>query len=140
MIYTYTHTSRRADIVCHGTLALGALLFLPSTALAAPQNFRDLVALFVLIINVATPALIALALALFLTRAVLTATGAGGEKDKGYASARFRKMAAWGIGVMFVMVSIWGILRLMENTFLGNDVGALGVETIDEFCVGLNDC
>ena len=93
------------------------VILTPALALAAPETWADLVALFVLIINVATPMLVALALALFLIR-ILTTTVGGGEKGKGFSAERFRTVAMWGIGIMFVMVSIWGILNLLENTFL----------------------
>lgn len=122
-----------------GVTAAALVLTIPGLAFAAPENFRDLVALFVLIINVTTPALVALALVLFLAQGIATTFGAGGDKDKGFASARFRKFALWGVGILFVMVSIWGILRLIENTFLGSDAGALD-SGIDEFCEGLDEC
>lgn len=99
-------------------------LFFPAVAFAAPQNFRELVGLIVLIINVATPMLVALALVLFFWRAVLVMKGSG--DGKGFSAAKFREVALWGVGILFVMVSIWGILALLENTFIGNDPGGVG--------------
>lgn len=102
-----------------------AVLLLPALAFAAPQTWSELVALFVLIINVATPMLVALALVLFLVRILATSVG-GADKGKGFAAERFRTVAMWGIGIMFVMVSIWGILNLLENTFLRTGGGFSG--------------
>jgi len=97
-------------------------LLTPAFAFAAPETWSELVALFVLIVNVATPTLVALALTLFLVRGLAAMTGAGG-KEKGFSAARIREVGVWGIGILFVMVSIWGILALLENTFLRGDTG-----------------
>lgn len=121
---------------------LSVAVLMPVISEAAPENFRALVALFVLIINVATPALVALALVVFLLRMVgvfgFSLAGKEGEKPR-FSIARLKTIGMWGIGILFVMVSIWGILRLIENTFLGNDAGALG-DRVDEFCEGLDEC
>lgn len=98
------------------------VLLTPALAFAAPQTWSELVALFVLIINVATPTLVALALVLFLIRGLAAMTGTGG-KEKGFSATRIREVALWGVGILFVMVSIWGILALLENTFLRGDTG-----------------
>jgi len=118
------------------------VILTPALALAAPETWADLVALFVLIINVATPMLVALALALFLIR-ILTTTVGGGEKGKGFSAERFRTVAMWGIGIMFVMVSIWGILNLLENTFLrtgGGGFSSGGAAPADCIVLGGEGC
>jgi len=108
-----------------------AALFLPALAFAAPQTWSELVALFVLIINVATPMLVALALVLFLVR-ILATTVSGADKGHGFPADRFRTVAMWGIGIMFVMVSIWGILNLLENTFLRTGGGGFSTGSPSE--------
>jgi hypothetical protein len=111
------------------TLLLAA--FIPQLVFAAPDTFTKLVALVVLIINVATPSLIALALVLFLVRVLMSMTGAGEGKEKGASYARLKEIMLWGIGIIFVMVSIWGILNLIDNTFMSGDSGFIGSGEID---------
>lgn len=121
---------------------LAVAVLIPVISEAAPENFRALVALFVSIINVATPALVALALVIFLLRMVgvfgFSIAGKEGEKPR-FSIARLKTIGMWGIVILFVMVSIWGILQLIENTFLGSDSGALG-DRVDEFCKELDGC
>ncbi|MBI2048491.1 MAG: hypothetical protein HYT30_01020 [Parcubacteria group bacterium] len=107
-----------------GGVFLILILFAPTLAFAAPQTWSELVALVVLIINVAIPMLVALALVLFLVRSLMVMTGHGGEGgEHGFAAARFRKVAIWGVGILFVMASIWGILTILQDTFLSSGGG-----------------
>ena len=91
-----------------------ALLVSPAIALAAaPRNFMELVNLLVTIMNAAVIVLVTLGLVTFLygvSTSIYEAKDKGGEKLRSY--------VVWGILILFVMVSIWGILEVLKNTFL----------------------
>lgn len=126
--------------VSMGMGGVTALASIPSIAFGAPQTFSELVALIVLIINVATPTLIGLALVFFLYRMISTSFG-GDKGVGGFAASKVRTVAFYGIGILFVMVSIWGILGLLEQTFLTSGGGELsGTEQGPSPCDSLDDC
>ncbi len=134
----------RRFFVSMGMGGMTALASLPGLALAAPKTFAELVSLFVLIINVLTPTLIGLALVFFLYRMLSTALGGGDHGHGGtgqFIPAKVRAVGMWGIFILFVMVSIWGILRIIENTFLTGSGGSLsGEQTIFVDCTSLTGC
>ncbi len=99
-----------------------ALLFLliPAAAFAAPRNFQELSNSIVFLLDNATAVLVVAGIAVYfygISSNILKFSDEGGEKMKAY--------FFWGIIVLFVMVSIWGILRLLQDTlFGGNQFGA----------------
>ncbi len=97
-------------------LTLSALLFIPMVTFAAPQTFPELVGLLVGFINLAVPIIIALAVLGFFwgVSQYIFSAGDTSKIEDG------RKLMIYGIIALFVMVSIWGILRLLSNTFLGS--------------------
>lgn len=75
------------------------------------QTFGDLVCLFISIINMLIPVLIGLAVLGFFW----------GVFQYGFTVEKMeegRKIMVWGILAIFIMVSIWGILRMLALTFL----------------------
>jgi hypothetical protein len=67
------------------------------------------------IINIIIPILITLAIALFFYH---TGKGIfGSAKDSGTAQTQLKETLLWGVGIIFVMVSIWGILNLIGSEF-----------------------
>ena len=94
------------------------LLLTPTVTFAAPRNFSELVMVFVNLINIAIPILIALAVLGFfwgVTQYILSASDSTKVEEA-------RKLMIWGIIALFVMVSVWGILRVLSNTFLDSGV------------------
>ncbi len=90
------------------------VVLIPSVALAAPRTFGELANLLVLILNNATTVLIVLGIVVYffgISTNILKFSEEGGEK--------LRQYFFWGVIVLFVMVSIWGILRLLQNTLFG---------------------
>lgn len=76
------------------------------------QTFGDLVCLFISIINMLIPILISLAVLGFFW----------GVFQYGFTTEKIaegKKIMVFGIIALFVMVSIWGILRILAQTFLG---------------------
>ena len=99
-------------------VALGfASLLLPAVALAqAPRTFGELANVLVVILNNATAVLVVLGLVVYfygVSTNILNFGEDGREKVKAY--------FFWGIIVLFVMVSIWGIVQILQETLLGGD-------------------
>ena len=92
-----------------------AVFAFPSIALAAaPQTWSDLVNLLVGIMNSGIGILVALAI-VFYFYGMYSNILKFGENDVEKKKAYF----FWGIIVLFVMVSVWGILALVRNTIFG---------------------
>lgn len=94
-----------------------SILATPAIALAAaPRNWSELVNSLVSIMNAGAITLITLAFVGYfygISSNILVFDGdAHGEKRRAY--------LVWGVIILFVMVSIWGILQLLQNTFIGN--------------------
>lgn len=85
----------------------------PAIALAMPQTFKGLVDSFYGILSGLVPLIVALAVVFFLygvQKYILA--GASEEKVK-----EGRNMMIYGIIGLFVMVSVWGLVRLVTLTF-----------------------
>ena len=99
-------------------LLLSALAGLPIAASAQTINLSPVASLIGAvagIIGALVPILVTLALAVFLWGLVKYLWGSGSEPDiKGA-----KQLMKWGLVTLFVMVSVWGIIELMQ--------GALGI-------------
>lgn len=105
------------------------LFFVPIIVFAAPKDFPGLVGLFISLINSAISVVFALAVLGFfwgVSKFVLSA-GDSSKVEEG------RKIMTWGIISLFVMVSIWGILAILESTFLGADSQQQQEEEVFEY-------
>src|SRR3989338_10689239 len=92
-------------------LGVGALAF-PLLALAA-TTLEGILGTIGQLIAVATPIIVALALlAFFWGLAVFIFNSGDAEKRKGGI-----QIMIWGIIALFVMVSIWGIVNTLQQTF-----------------------
>ena len=100
------------------TLPLLVSLVTPGVAsAAAPHNFLELSQLVVLILDNATAVLIVAGIVIYfygISTNIMSFSEEGGEKAKAY--------FFWGVIVLFVMVSIWGILRLLQSTLFGTSI------------------
>jgi len=99
---------------------LGLIVAAPLLTFAAsPHNFRDLAGLIVTLLNAATAVLIVASIAIYfygVSTNILKFGESNVEKLKNY--------FFWGIIVLFVMMSIWGILGLLRDTFLSEQTGS----------------
>lgn len=91
------------------------VLALPLVVFAAPSTLKELVGMLVDILNTATTVLIAAALVAFLYGVAYNMIKAG---ERG--GAALREFVVWGVIILFVMVSIWGILNLLQQTLFGS--------------------
>lgn len=92
------------------------LAFAPGVASAAANTFQELALDVVQILDVATFTLIVFGLVAYFWGMVTSIPHFGDEKG----AERVKSLFFWGLVVLFVMVSIWGIVRLLQNTLFGN--------------------
>lgn len=82
--------------------------------LTPSSTFRDVVDLSISLINLVIPVLVALALVLFLWGGVRYIYKSGDAHGKG----ADKEALLWGVIALFVLFSIWGLLRLLKESFL----------------------
>ena len=98
-------------------ITFGALTFLltPFIAFAQAGTVQQLIGIVGGIIALAIPVVISLALLYFfwgLAKFILHADDEN-EREKG------KKIMVWGIVALFVIVTVWGIIAVLQNTFIG---------------------
>ena len=102
--------------ILNAPLFTGLLYFLPLLTFAAtaqPTNFEGLIDIFINLITATIPVIISLALLYFfwgLAQFILN-TGGGKEQEEA------KNVMLWGIIALFVMVSVWGLVRVLQSTF-----------------------
>jgi hypothetical protein len=79
------------------------------------SSLAGVAALFIAYINVLIGLLVTLATVLFLYSGVKLVYKPGGSNQKEKDALR------WGLVALFIIVSIWGIMRLMCKTFTGSN-------------------
>lgn len=109
-------TRMRLRTLCSSLAALAVVLLCPAHTLAAPRNFQELALDIVEIIDTATITLIVLALVVYFWGIAVNIPHFGDEKGAEKQKAFF----FWGIVILFVMVSIWGIIQLLQNTLFSS--------------------
>lgn len=103
-----------------GIIAALSVALVPAFVLAAePKTLKELVILIVDVLNAGTEVMVALALVIFLYGAAYNMIKAG-ERGGG----ALRTYLVWGVLILFVMVSIWGILALLQDTLVGASRGS----------------
>lgn len=100
----------KANIV--GAGALGSLL-VPAIAAAQVTDLNSALAFITGFINAAIPVLIGIAVLLFIW-GVISFITAGDDAEKRSAA---RNRIIWGIVFIFVILSVWGLVNILLNTF-----------------------
>ncbi len=100
----------RARIIHSSILALGTLA-LP--ALVGAASLFDTLSLFNTFLNALIGLFITLAIVVFFWGLIKYLWDVGGSEDK----SEGLQIMMYGVIAIFVMVSIWGIIRLLQNTF-----------------------
>ena len=93
-----------------------ALLTTPFVAFAAPKTFKDLSDFIVSLLDTATLLLILFGLVAYFWGIMTNIPHFGDEKG----AEKRKSYFFWGVIIFFVMVSIWGILRILSNTLFGS--------------------
>jgi len=99
-----------------GITAATLLLLTPFIASAAPRTFHELANTLVTIIDTATALLIVAAIVIYFFG---ISTGLMGKGEDG--NSKLRTQIMWGLVTIFLIVSIWGILRLIQSTLFMGD-------------------
>lgn len=103
---------------------LGTLLILavPTVVLAAaPKTFQELASYIVTILDTASGILIIAGVVVYFFGISTNLFKAGEES-----SQNLKTQLMWGLIVLFVMVSIWGILKLLQETLFVTGNGSSG--------------
>lgn len=90
---------------------IGFLGFTPMLAFAV--NLTDILGIFRDLINTILPIIIALALLYFFWGLAQFVLAAGDETKQGEA----KSIMIWGIIALFVMISVWGLVNVLVDTF-----------------------
>jgi hypothetical protein len=99
-------------------LLVSLLTFISGIAIpvfaAAPRNFNELIRVTIIggILSPLVPFLVGLAVVIFIYGVITTIFSEGGEKKEDG-----KKFMFWGIIGIFVMVSMWGLVTILQNTF-----------------------
>ncbi len=103
------------SIFRHAYMFVFLLLYTPGLVFAAPKSFKEMVDKMLLpVIDQATKILIAVAVLIFFWNVAGSLWGEQtAEKTK-----KLRDTILWGIIIIFVMVSIWGILYILRVTLM----------------------
>lgn len=108
-------TSNTPRALAYGVLALFAVGFLvPSLVYAAPKSFADLVYIIIDLINPLVGLLMTFATLFFFFNIIRYISSASEEKK-----GQFRQNIVWSIIGLFVLVSFFGLARILHNTLLG---------------------
>jgi hypothetical protein len=67
------------------------------------------------LINLVVPIIIGLTLVAFIWRAAMSIGTAGSANEK--TKVKLHTFLLWGVGAIFIMVSIWGILNILSGIF-----------------------
>lgn len=109
-----------------GVLAVVSAFFVPVVVFAqtTPRTFSGLVYMLISFINPMAGILVALALLIFFWGIVQYIYSGGSEGHE-----HGRQLMVWGIVALFVLVSIWGLARILTATFFGGSAstGSVGV-------------
>ncbi len=121
--------SRPRPIITAAVATLGARGRAPHAAHAAPtfDYFTTLVGEVGKVIAAAVPVLVALALALFIWGAVVFIF----TSDSDQAREGGKQRMIWGIVALFVIVSVWGLVALLQQIFgVDGDLGSISAPAV----------
>ncbi len=91
------------------------LIFLIPSAVSAQQTVRTIAGTFIDILNQMSLFIMALALLAFIFGAVRFIATAGDDQ----ARESGKQLMIWGIASLFVMIAVWGLVAILQNTFFG---------------------
>jgi len=115
------------------------VLVLPGIALAAPTSFKELTEELLKILNAGIASVLILGLVIYfygISTSIPKLTQ--GTLGKGEMET-FRVHIVWGVVALFVMVSVWGVLALVQNSLFSSNVGTGGGQ-IPKQCASYSEC
>lgn len=96
-------------------IAVGVLLSAPRVLYAAPETFAELVALIIELLTAVLPLIVGLILIAFLWGLAKFVFNLGSSEN----AAEGKTIMLWGVIALAVAVSVWGLVAILVNTFLG---------------------
>lgn len=112
-----------------GTLSVFVLPFLASAQAEPGSQVTGLITVFGEWVNTLIPIALALGLLFFLYAIVKFLLSAGDEEKRKDA----KSMMIWGVIALFVMVSVWGLVGFIGNTFGVSQGGGIGAPEVPAF-------
>ena len=108
MIKTVTKFVSKLSLIVLATFAPTAATF------AASNNFKEFTNQLIDFVNLATSALLSAAIAFFFYSVVRNMWGfnSGNAEQK----EKLQQTLVWGVLIIFIMVSIWGIIAILQQT------------------------
>jgi TM2 domain-containing membrane protein YozV len=91
----------------------GLVLALPLIAFAQPSDIKGILGIAASLLNLSARVLAGLALLVFffgLAKFILNAASEEAQREG-------KQFMIWGIIALFVMVSVWGLVAVLQNTF-----------------------
>lgn len=122
---------------------ISSILLLPSVSFAAPRSYSELVNQLVGILDVVVIVLTTAAFATFMYKLGMTLYGVTSkDKDGGKTGVkRLNAVLKYGILGLFIMVSVWGILRVARNTLFTDSANPSGLGTQEQdLCANFAEC
>lgn len=96
------------------TAVLGLIVLAPQAAFAAAGTFKEFTLQLINLIDLGTLALFSAAIMFFFWTVVMNLWGYdGGNAEQ---KKKLQETLFWGILILFVMVSIWGIIEILQQT------------------------
>lgn len=105
--------------------AIAGIVIVPNIAYA--QTIPDIIKLFGNTFVRLMPLLVSVAFLVFLYGVVLFISAAGDPK----ARMSGRSFMIWGIFALFIMVSVWGLVAVLQGVFMTTDTGPIDYPTIN---------
>lgn len=92
------------------------LMFIVPSAVNAQQTLRTIAGTVIDLLNQMSLFIMALALLAFIFGAVRFIATAGDDR----ARESGKQLMIWGVASLFVMIAVWGLVAILQNTFFGN--------------------
>lgn len=106
---------------------LGILALTPVVAFAATR-LQDVLYDIGNLISLATPIIVGIALLFFFVGLAKYILNAGDEEKK----SQGKSIMIWGIIALFVMVSVWGLVNLLADTFGIDKTDTIRVPSVED--------
>jgi phosphatidylglycerophosphatase A len=100
--------------------SISSILFLSFPVIASAQTVQSVLAIFLSILNQVIPILMVIATIVFLYGVIGYIT-AGADEEKRTDSKSY---IIWGLIGLFAIVAVWGIVKVLVNTF---GLGGVGI-------------
>lgn len=118
---------------------LSLVILAPQAAFAAPGTFKELANLLVNWLNQIAIVLITLALVIYFWGIARNMNKFGDGAQA--AATTLRYYVFWGVLILFVMMSVWGIIRLLQNTLFGGNPGNIPINiNFGAACASFEEC